>query len=242
MNLLAKLKSSAGQVIPAAGDGVSFKQFSYTNAPAIFLAASLVSQNLIAEEDEGLLSITEYAAFALQMNIKKRQTLILDLQSGFGNPLNTYYAVQKLERNGGDILLLNDQTYPSHTTKSAQITSAADFVGKIRASLDSFEDPATQLWVRLDGIHSYGVYGLLQRIQYAANAGAQAVVVNQAGLADWQELLQQNPALPLLASGQLPVEFAGIVGYLADTSFIHQSQKLQQERIDAIDWGSNLDA
>lgn len=236
MKLLELLKKSPGKIIPAVGDGSSFRQFSQTHSPALFLAGHLVAQTLIAEEDEGLLSVTEYARFTHQMRLKKQQPLILDMQSGFGNPLNAYYAAQKLERNGADILLLNDQSYPSHTTDQPQVTTAADFIGKVRASLDSLEDPATQLWIKLEGIRDYGIEGVLQRIQYARNAGAAAAVVDHYSRSELAEMIRQKPALPLLAAGLPDQRVAGVVAWLDKGSFIDQSQVFQQQMIQSIDW------
>lgn len=133
------------------------------------------------------------------MRIKKKKQLIVDLQSGFGNPLNTYYAAKKLEKNGGDILLLNDQTYPSYTTEKPAVTTQEDLVGKVRASLDSFENPQTQLWVKLEGLHEYGIEGFKQRVRYTANAGAHAIVVSHYSPEELQILSAQHLEIPLLA-------------------------------------------
>lgn len=125
-----------------------------------------------------MLTLSEYAKFLRDMRLKKNSLLIADLQSGFGNPLNTFYSAKELERSGGDILLLNDQTYPAHTTAEPITTTPEDLIGKLRAAKDALENPATQIWIKLEGIQSYGIDGIIQRIGYLAKAGADAIAID----------------------------------------------------------------
>lgn len=104
MTLLDTLQTTPGQLIPAAGDGNTFNLLTNSDTPAILLDATLATKTLLAEENPGLLTISEYAKFLRDMQLKKTTPLIADMQSGFGNPLNTFYAAQELERSGGDIL------------------------------------------------------------------------------------------------------------------------------------------
>lgn len=233
MDLLDCLKKCTSTLIPAAGDGETFMQLTNTNVPAIFLSGALTAKNIIAEESEGLLSITEYAQFAHHMRIKKKMPLILDLQSGFGNPLNTYYAAKKLESSGGDVLVLNDQTYPSHTIEKPAITTTEDFIGKIRASLDSFENPTTQLWIKLEGLHEYGVEGFQKRVRYAANAGAHAVITAHCSLEDLQTLSTARLALPLLATmnKKTPKANIPVVAWLDEGLLLQEANKAKQQWI-----------
>lgn len=87
MTLLDTLQTAPGQLIPAAGDGNTLNLLTNSEAPAILLDATLATKTLLAEENPGLLTISEYATFLRDMQLKKTAPLIADLQSGFGNPL-----------------------------------------------------------------------------------------------------------------------------------------------------------
>ncbi|OYQ67262.1 isocitrate lyase/phosphoenolpyruvate mutase family protein [Aerococcus sp. 1KP-2016] len=219
MTLLKDLQQLTTAIIPACGDGHSFKLLSQSQAPAIFLSGQLTTDHLIAEGDQGLLSITEYKNYAFSLSLKKQQPLILDLQSGFGNPLNAYYAAKELERSGADIMLLSDQIYPAHHTDQPETTTAQDFIGKIRAALDGIENPDIQIWARLEGLHSYGIDGFYNRAQYAANAGASAIILDHYTDEDLHTLLAEELPLPLLATlkpNQKPtrIDHDNFYGYL----------------------------
>jgi len=233
MNLIDYLKRRSNTLIPAAGDGETFMQLNTTNTPAIFLSGKLTARNLIAEKSEGLLSVTEYAQFAHNMRIKKEKQLILDLQSGFGNPLNTFYAAKKLERSGGDVLLLNDQSYPSYSIEKPAITTDEDLVGKVRASLDSFDNPETQLWVKLDGLHEYGITGFKKRAQYVANAGAHAIVLANYSSKELQTVCSKDLALPLIATSTKRTKEVNnkVIAWLDDEGYLLQRVNEMKEQI-----------
>ncbi|MCT3391312.1 isocitrate lyase/phosphoenolpyruvate mutase family protein [Lentilactobacillus hilgardii] len=236
--LLDYLDNRPETIIPASGDGNTFKALSAQSFPAMLLDATLTSRNLIAEDSQGMLTLSEYAKFLRDMRLKKTGVLIADLQSGFGNPLNTYYAAKELERSGGDILLLNDQTYPAHTTAKPLTTTPEDLIGKLRAAKDSFENPDTRIWIKLEGIHSYGIEGIIERIQYLAKAGADAIAIDHYDGQQLRELTQMKLPLPLLATWQPGTEqIDGITGWLDKGYLSTVIQKAQNQAINFIKQG-----
>lgn len=237
-NLLTYLDQRPETIIPASGDGNTFKALSQEKFPAILLDGTLTSRNLIAEDSQGMLTLSEYAKFLRDMRLKKTGLLIADLQAGFGNPLNTYYAAKELERSGGDILLLNDQTYPAHTTAEPLTTTPEELIGKLRAAKDSLENPATQIWIKLEGLHSYGIEGLIQRIQYLAKAGADAITIDHYEPEQLTQLVQAKLPLPLLATWQPGTEqINGITGWLDKGYLSTVIKKAQSQAINFIKQG-----
>lgn len=229
MTLFDSHAQATGTIIPAAGDGNSFKLLSTQAFPAILLDGTLTTQTLLAEDNQGLLSLSEYAKFCRDMSLKKTTRLMADLQSGFGSPLNTYYAAQELERSGADILLLNDQKYPAHSTKDPATTTPADLIGKLRAAIDGLDNPNTEVWLKLEGIASYGIDGLLKRIHYASNAGADAIVLAHCQPEQLNSILAQQPELPILATYQSSQPaIAGLAGWLDDGYLAMQAQSARE--------------
>ncbi len=238
LNLLDYLNTHPETIIPASGDGNTFKALSKQTFPAILLDATLTSKNLIAEESQGLLTLSEYAKFLRDMQLKKTGQLLADLQSGFGNPLNTYYAAQELERSGGDILILNDQTYPAHTTATPLTTTPEELLGKLRTAKDSFENPNTQLWIKLEGLHSYGIEGIINRSRYAAKAGADAIIIDHYQPEELAQLAALTLPLPLIAMwtpGTTLID--GITGWLDKGYLSTVIQKAQESAIAYIKQG-----
>ncbi|WP_155430534.1 isocitrate lyase/phosphoenolpyruvate mutase family protein [Secundilactobacillus folii] len=232
MTLLTNLATTPNRLIPAAGDGETFSLLSQSAFPAILLDGTLSAKTLLAQDNQGLLTESEYAKFLRDMQLRKHGQLIADLQSGFGSPLNTYYAAQDLERSGADILLLNDQKYPSHSTNHPATTSAEDLLGKARAAQDALENPATELWIKLEGIKEYGVQEAQNRITYLANAGADAIIISHYQSEQLQALLDGHSKLPLLATWTPDTQpITGLAGWL-DTGYL--AQQAQTARQDAL--------
>lgn len=227
-SLIHTLASMDQPIIPAAGDGSTMALLNQADFPAIYLDGALTTQTLLAEDNQGLLTLSEYAKFLRDMQLKKNAPLIGDLQSGFGSPLNTYYAAQELERSGADIIILNDQTYPSRSTDRPATTTPADLLGKARAAQDGLENEQTALWIKLEGLGNYGTAGILDRIHYLAKAGAQAIIIDHYQSDELAEIIASTPELPIMATWQPDTSLtSGITAWL-DTGFI--ARKANQAR------------
>ncbi len=224
-NLMDYLNKNQGTIIPSAGNGQQFNLLTEQNFPAILLDATLTAENLLGENSQGLLSLSEYSKFERDMNLKKKSSLIADLQSGFGSPLNTYYATKELERSGADILILNDQPFPAHTSNDPQSTSPEDLLGKAKAATDALENPATRLWIKLEGIQNYGFAGIEKRTEYLKNIGVDAIIIDHFQNKELAELADQNLPLPLLATWMPEApKIDGILGWI-DKGLIAQTEK-----------------
>lgn len=148
-----------------------------TTQPRLFLAGSLVAQQLLGSQDAELLALSEYAQYLRYMSLATTRELWADAQSGFGNALNTYYAVQELARSGAAGIVLNDQCYPAHSQGQAQPVSPVEFFGKLRAARDALADEPITLVAELDGWATYGTNGLQERTAQAYKAGADLVLL-----------------------------------------------------------------
>ncbi|MFC6169523.1 isocitrate lyase/phosphoenolpyruvate mutase family protein [Loigolactobacillus jiayinensis] len=148
-----------------------------TTQPRLFLAGSLVAQQLLGSQDAELLALSEYAQYLRYMSLVTDRDIWADAQSGFGNALNTYYTVQELARSGAAGIVLNDQRYPAHSQGQAQPVSPVEFFGKLRAAKDALRDESITLIAELDGWTTYGLSGLQERTTQAYKAGADLVLL-----------------------------------------------------------------
>ncbi len=198
--------------IPTFGSGRTLMHLNTTAADKLYLSAALATQTLLAQRDQGLLSCSEYAHHLRTLHIATDKRLIADCQSGFGNPLNTYYAAQELERSGGDILLISDQQYPAHTTDAPAITTDEDYLGKLQAALDARDNPQTEVWAHLEGLPTAGLDATLAKMTWLERLPIHAIVLDHWQIADLDAIAQHGSTLPLIATGtpgtHLPDTFA----------------------------------
>ena len=142
-----------------------------------FLSGSDLAWNLLGSHNEGLLAASEVAKQLSYLRMKTNKKLFVDAQSGFGNPLNTYFTVKELEHYGADVVLVNDQKYPSNTIKP-QKAQFYSFAGRVKAAVDANSQVGCKVWVKLDCFNDYGNDGLQKRLSTAAKLGATGALLN----------------------------------------------------------------
>lgn len=180
--------------IAVAANAVEIRQAVQQNVTAIFISSRLLANRLIGQDDEGLLSLSEYAHFFRNMRLTTNVPLIADGQAGFGNPLNTYETAQELIRSGANYLVLNDQKYPSHSQTPNSPEDLVEFLGKIKACQDSLQAIDCQIILKFDGIAIYGLNGLEKRFKLAQKLGIKNLLVSH--ISQEQLLQLSNKAFP----------------------------------------------
>lgn len=148
-----------------------------TDADGFYLAGSDLAWQLLGSHEEGLLSASEYAKYFSYLRSKTDKTLFADAQSGFGNPLNTYFTTKEFEYYGADIILINDQKYPSKTS-TPRPDDLYSFAGRLKSALDAHHKTDSKIWAKLDGFSDYGTEGLKKRLALAKRLGADGALLN----------------------------------------------------------------
>ncbi|WP_390407526.1 isocitrate lyase/phosphoenolpyruvate mutase family protein [Lacticaseibacillus jixiensis] len=211
-------------LFPAFSSGQTLNLLHNHSAGGFFLSGSLTAETLVGIRDAGLLSASEYANHLRRMKMITDTPLIADLQSGFGNPMNTYYAAQEFERSGADCLLISDQKSPAHTQDAPAITNDEDFLGKVHAALDAREDELTQVWALMEGLPTEGIEKVLRKYAWLERLPLGAIVVAHWTLPQLQALALTPHRLPLIATWDPDVAaIPGINGWL-DTGYLENAE------------------
>ena len=86
--------------------------------------------------------------------------MLVDFDTGFGNAVTTWFAVQECVRAGAAALQIEDQEAPkkSGTLAGRRCISQAEAVGKIRAAIDARQaiDPEFVVCARVDALGAEG--------------------------------------------------------------------------------------
>lgn len=161
-----------------------------------------VVRSQLGKTNEGLISPSELSASLRHVKEESDFPVIVDAESGFGNQLTTYFVTQDLERSGAAGLVINDQIFPAHTAAAeTQLIEFSDFVAKLKAAKDAFDDPETLLFAELDGVSAYGQTGLAKRVEYLkVNELADVILIGHVSEADFEGVaaLAQQQAIGLV--------------------------------------------
>ena len=142
----------------------------------IYLSGAVASANL-GLPDIGLTSMTEVADFAAAIDRVSHLPTLLDIDTGFGEPVNVARSVRAMEAIGVSALHLEDQTLPKRCghLDHKELITANDMARKIRAAIDARSDPNLLIVARTDARGVEGLASTIERARAYVDAGADAI-------------------------------------------------------------------
>ncbi|MFC5913764.1 methylisocitrate lyase [Streptomyces pulveraceus] len=187
--------------IPGAINPLSARLIQDTGFDAVYLSGAVLAADL-GLPDIGLTTSTEIAARAQQTTRVTDLPVLIDADTGFGEPMNAARTVQLLEDAGLAGLHLEDQVNPKrcgHLDGKA-VTSREEMVRRVRAAVDARRDPDFLLMARTDARSVEGLDAAIDRAKAYVDAGADAIFPEAlAGLSEYEAFREAVDA-PLLAN------------------------------------------
>ncbi|APE24432.1 MULTISPECIES: methylisocitrate lyase [Streptomyces] len=187
--------------IPGAINPYSARLIQETGFDAAYLSGAVLAADL-GLPDIGLTTSTEIAARAQQITRVTDLPVLIDADTGFGEPMNAARTVQIMEDAGLAGLHLEDQINPKRCghLDGKTVVSAGDMVRRLRAAVDARRDPDFLLMARTDARSIEGLDAAIDRAKAYVDAGADAIFPE--ALADESEFEAFRKAIdvPLLAN------------------------------------------
>lgn len=176
--LRARLAAGESVVMPGVWDALSSKLATAAGFSTVFLSGYCVSGTQLGVPDYGYLTQTEQAEVARRVCAAVPDTLVVvDADTGYGNPLNTIRTVSLWEHAGAAGLFLEDQVWPKRCGHMAgkQVVPRQEWLAKLRAACDR----RTHLHVtaRTDARASLGLDEAVERARMARDCGVDALFV-----------------------------------------------------------------
>ncbi|MEE3202527.1 MAG: oxaloacetate decarboxylase, partial [Acidobacteriota bacterium] len=105
--------------------------------------------------------------------------VIVDADTGYGNPLNVIRTVQELIEAGAAGCFLEDQQWPKRCghMRGKKVIPKDEYLNKIRAAVDAKQDADFFIVARTDAIASLGIDAAIERAEAAKTLGADATFV-----------------------------------------------------------------
>lgn len=151
--------------------------------------------------DIGLTTLSEVADAAAAIADSVAIPLVVDADTGFGNPLNVVRTVRLLERAGAAGLQLEDQVFPKRCGhfEGKAVIPADEMVQKIKAAVDA-RAHGTRIIARTDARAISGLSEALDRAAAYAEAGADATFVEAPTDLDELAAIPRRLAVPQVAN------------------------------------------
>ncbi|MFD7586232.1 methylisocitrate lyase [Kitasatospora sp. NPDC059811] len=187
--------------MPGALNPLSARLIQDLGFEAAYLSGAVLAADL-GLPDIGLTTATEVAARAQQTTRATDLPVLIDADTGFGEPMNAARTVQLMEDAGLAGLHLEDQVNPKrcgHLDGKA-VVPREDMTRRLRAAVDARRDPDFLLMARTDARSVEGLRAAIDRAKAYVDAGADAIFPE--ALADEAEFEAFRKAVdvPLLAN------------------------------------------
>jgi 2-methylisocitrate lyase-like PEP mutase family enzyme len=173
--LLAKSETIAA---PGCYDALTARLTEQAGFSAVYMTGAGVSA-ANGFPDFGLLTQTEMVAAAGVIARSVQVPVIADADTGYGNELNVTRTVRDYERVGVAAIHIEDQVSPKRCghLDGKDVTSAEEFVSKIRAAVAARKSANFQIIARTDARATLGLDEAVARANAALAVGADMVFV-----------------------------------------------------------------
>jgi 2-methylisocitrate lyase-like PEP mutase family enzyme len=198
-------------VFPGVYDTLSARLAERARFPLAFISGYSVAATAIGEPDLGLLTQTEIVDQARRVCGSVRIPIIVDADTGYGNPLNVIRTIRDLIDAGAAGCFLEDQQWPKKCghMRGKRVIEREEYLDKVRAAVDTRGTADFFIVARTDSLAVLGLDEAIARVTAARAAGANASFVEAPNsLAEMAEIGRRAPG-PVVANmiekGKTPV-------------------------------------
>ena len=189
-------------LVPGAGNALTARIIQDTGFEAVYVTGAGIANTLLGAPDIGLVTLSELAATTEAISEICALPLIVDIDTGFGNAINTYRTVRVLERAGACALQIEDQVFPKRCGHfgGKAVIPVAEMTAKIRAATDARDDANLLIIARTDARAIDGLEAALERAGQFIEAGADLTFVEAPTSADEMRAITARLAVPQVAN------------------------------------------
>ncbi|MEX2587795.1 MAG: isocitrate lyase/PEP mutase family protein [Actinomycetota bacterium] len=166
--------------MPGVYDAMSARLAAQAGFEVLFVSGYSVSAARLGAPDFGYLTQTEVTDTARGVCTNVDIPVIVDADTGYGNPLNCIRTAELLHGAGAAGIFLEDQVWPKKCGHFAgkRVVERDDWLAKLKAVLDQ-KDRGIDLFVvaRTDALSTRGIEEAILRAQRARDLGVDAVFV-----------------------------------------------------------------
>jgi 2-methylisocitrate lyase-like PEP mutase family enzyme len=165
---------------------------------------------LLGVPDNGVLGLRDIVDHARHVAARTTIPILLDADTGFGNAVNVWHTVRRLERAGADAIQIEDQTFPKRCGHFAgkDVVAIGDMLDRVRAAADA-RTGETLIVARTDAAAKFGFNAAVDRAGALAEAGADVLFVEaletRSDLLRLPRLLAKPAICNMVVGGKTPI-------------------------------------
>lgn len=174
-----RLASGPALILPGVANPLAARVAQDCGFEALYVTGAGVANTELGVPDIGILNLTDMAGAVERIAGVVDLPLVVDADTGYGNSVNCYHAVRRLEAAGAAAIQLEDQVFPKRCGhfEGKDVAPASEMVGKIRAAVDARRSQDTLIVARTDARAVEDYEAAIERAALYGEAGADVLFV-----------------------------------------------------------------
>ncbi len=201
MRLKERLYKDGIIVIPGVYDALTVKIAESLGFEAIFQSGYSISATLLGMPDYGFINANDTLDQARRIVKRSKLPLIVDIDTGYGNPLNVWNIIKEIESIGVSGVFLEDQVWPKRCghMQGKQVIDSNDYIKKLKAAIDAKSNDFI-IVARTDALEPLGIEEAIRRGRLYKDIGADAIFVEAPRSIDEIKKISSSIDAPLVAN------------------------------------------
>jgi 2,3-dimethylmalate lyase len=189
-------------VLPGVFDALSARIAEKVGFDAIFQTGYGSAATLLGMPDYGFLNAGETIDNARRIMRAVNIPVIVDVDTGYGNPLNVWRLVRDLQSLGAAGIFLEDQVWPKRCGHmiGKEVVSKDDYIMKLKAAVEAREDKDFIIVARTDARAPLGLDEAIQRGRAYHKAGADVIFIEAPRSIEELKRIAKEINAPLVAN------------------------------------------
>ncbi|MEQ8816949.1 MAG: oxaloacetate decarboxylase [Thalassobaculum sp.] len=200
--LRAMVEERRALLVPGAANALTARVIEDAGFDALYVTGAGLANTLLGVPDIGLVTLTELVQTVEAIGEISSLPMVVDIDTGFGNAINTRRTVRLLERAGACGLQLEDQVFPKKCGHfdGKGVIPVGEMVSKVKAAVDSRDDENLLIMARTDARAIEGMDAAIERAQRYIEAGADLTFVEAPVSVEEMRTITRSLAVPQVAN------------------------------------------
>jgi 2-methylisocitrate lyase-like PEP mutase family enzyme len=189
-------------ILAGAANGLFARIIEDLGYEAVYVTGAGIANMFLGAPDIGLTTLTEVANQVAAISDAVEIPMLVDADTGFGNPVNMVRTVRVLERSGAAGLQIEDQVFPKKCGHfdGKDVVPLEEMLAKIKAAVDTRRDGDLQIVARTDARAILGLQAAIDRASAMIEAGADLTFVEAPTAADELVQIARSLSVPQVAN------------------------------------------
>ncbi len=189
-------------VVPGVYDAIGAKIAQKVGFEAMFQTGYGTSATLLGLPDYGFIGATETTENARRICRAVSVPVIVDADTGYGNPLSVWKIVTELEAVGAAGIFLEDQKWPKRCghMSGKEVVSKEEYSQKLQAALDARKSKDFIIVARTDARAPEGLDAAIERGLQYKKIGADAIFIEAPKSIEEMKKIGRSIKAPLVAN------------------------------------------